>query len=235
MRARDDGFDRKPEEGGEPLQRAELIIAESIGSIRRPIGIHTIHLADRAVFGEAVDDRDIVRELRLTKLREGREFSFGLRGHTQAQHRFAAVQKPVKRACPPPFQRLPLGGSPVFGQRHFRLFSFPAKRPALVNGMERVDEHHHASERQSPRDCAAAKALDQGGLATPLEPRFREPGRKLGDLRFGHGTIIVGLGRKANARRPMRQRRRLDAPWAKSRVKHTRLVINLCLRVEAAI
>ena len=124
------GFDRKPKERRKPLQRADLIIGKSIGSIRRPIGIHAIHLADRAVFGEAVDDRDIVCELRLTKLREGREFSFGLRCHTQTQHRFAAVQKPVERACPPPFRRLPLGGSPVFGQRRFRLFAAPSETPA---------------------------------------------------------------------------------------------------------
>ena len=175
-----------------------LVIGESIGSICRPIGIHTIHLADRAVFGEAVDDRDIVCELRLTKLREGREFGFGLRGHTQAQHRFAAVQEPVKRACPPPFRRLPLGGPAVFGQRHVGLFLFPAERPPLVNGVERVDEDHHARERQSARDCAAAKALDQRGLGPSLEPRFREPGRKLGDLGFGHGRIINRPARKAN-------------------------------------
>ena len=104
-------FDRKPEEGGEPLQRPKLIIVKAFGSIGRPIGIHTIHLADHAVFGEAVDDRDIVRELRLTKLREGREFSFGLRGHAQAQQRIrrssragregssATVRPPPLRWC----------------------------------------------------------------------------------------------------------------------------------------
>ena len=86
-----------------------LVVGEAFGPIRRPIGIHAIHLADHAVFGEAVDDRDIVRELRLTKLREGREFSFGLRGHTQAQQQFAARQEPVERARPPPFGRLPFG------------------------------------------------------------------------------------------------------------------------------
>src|SRR5262249_26272675 len=42
--------------------------------------------------------------------------------------------------------------------------------------------------RQSACDCTAAKALDKGGFSLSLEPRFREPGRKLGDLGLGHGS-----------------------------------------------
>jgi hypothetical protein len=59
--------------------------------------------------------------------------------------------------------------------------------------VERVDEHHHARKRQSRRDGAATKPFDERSLGPSLKPRFREPGRKLGDLGFGHGTIIVGL------------------------------------------
>ena len=152
----------------------ELIIGKAFSSIRRPIGIHTIHLADHAVFGEAVDDRDIVRELRLAKLREGWKFSFSLRGHTQAQQRFAARQEPVEGAGPPPFGGLPFGGAAIFRQRRLRLLALPAERAPLVNGMERVDEHHHAGERQSARDRAAAKALDQRGFASvPQAPLSR--------------------------------------------------------------
>ena len=108
---------------------ANLIIRKTFGSIRRPVRIHAVHFADRPVLGEAVDDRDIVCELRFAKLGEGRKLSFGLRVYTEAQYQFAAVQKPIKRACPPAFGRLPFRGPPVLGQRRFRLFLFPAERP----------------------------------------------------------------------------------------------------------
>ena len=194
-------FDRKPEEGREPLQRAELIVAKAFSSIRRPIGIHTIHLADHAVFGEAVDDRDIVRELRLAKLREGREFGFGLRGHTQAQQRIRrwsrAGREGSSATVPPP---------PLRSCGHIRSASPPAFR--APSGTRAPREWGGAcrrapsrGERQSASDRAAAKALDERGFGPSLKPRFREPGRELGDLGFGHGRIIKGRDGRPNALR----------------------------------
>ena len=196
------GFDCEPKERREALQRPDVLIGKTFGPIRRPIGIDAIHFADRAVLGEAVDDCDIVGELRFAKLHEGRKLSLGLRGHAEAQQQFAADPEPVKRARPPAFRRLAFAGSAVFGQRRFRLFLFPPERPPLVNGVERVDEHEGARERQSAGDGPVAKALDQSGFRPPFEPRLREPGRKLGDFGFGHGAIIKRPERKANAPAP---------------------------------
>ena len=55
-----------------------------------------------------------------------------------------------------------------------------------MNGMKGVDEQDHPHERQPGSGGAAAEALKQEGFHLAFEARLGEPGRKLGDLGFGH-------------------------------------------------
>ena len=61
--------------------------------------------------------------------------------------------------------------------------------------MKRIDENNRTHERQPPGGAALAEAFDEGGLRPPFEPRLGEPARKLRNLSFGHGPIIVRASR----------------------------------------
>ena len=188
------GFDREPKEGREPLQRPDLLVGEALRPIGHPRGIDAVHLADRAVFGEAVDDRHEVGDRGLAHLGEHRKFEVALGGDAPPQHRFPLVSMRKNGLVRQRSAASPFAGSSVFGQRRFRLVALPAERPPLVNGMKRVDEQDHPRERQPGGGGAAAEALEQRGLHLALEARLGEPGRKLGDLGFGHGAIITAVG-----------------------------------------
>src|SRR5262249_47824986 len=71
-----------------------------------------------------------------------------------------------------------------------------------MNGMKRVNEHGCARERQAASDCATAETFDQGGFRASLEPRFREPGRKLGDLGLCHSADHRSSGTEGQRGRP---------------------------------
>ena len=60
---------------------------------------------------------------------------------------------------PPALGGFPFAGSPVFGQRRFRLLALPAERPPFVNGMKGVDEQDYPQERQPGGGGAAAETL----------------------------------------------------------------------------
>jgi hypothetical protein len=200
MRARDADLIASPR-NGEPLERADLLVGEALGPIGDPGRIEAIHLANRAVFAEAVDDGHEIGHRRRAIVGEHRELEVTLGRDAPPHHRIPGCQHAEERACAPALQSLPFGGSSVFCQGRLGLFAFPAKRPTFVNGMESVDEQDHARELHPGGGGETAKALKQGGLGPAFESGLGEPARKLCNLRFGHGRIIAAAGTKANVER----------------------------------
>ena len=66
----------------------------------------------------------------------------------------------------------------------------PAEQPALVHRMQRVDEHMRAAERQSGRDAAVAKAVDDVGFGRAGEPGL---GRASATVRRKNASFIAAI------------------------------------------
>src|SRR5207302_7967026 len=118
-------------------------ITEATWTIARTGGIAAIPLADHAMRGEPVDQREVVGHPLVLQRDDGRKFRRLARGETDPQPRAAGLEQLEKRAATPDLGHLALARRTVFDQLGMARLALaaPAGGTAFMDRMQRVDDH----------------------------------------------------------------------------------------------
>ncbi len=180
-------FHRQRQERRQPLQRGHFAVAETFGPVGGPGRIDAVHLADDALGCEPVHHHDhLGRAFHLLRFEEG---GARLRLGTDAvsAQLLAALDQPIKRRCAPIRGRFALVRAAVFDELRLPILGLvPADRAALVDRVQRVDDHEAGRERQTGGDRTLAETGHQLGLGRADQAFAGDPFRKLREARFVH-------------------------------------------------
>src|SRR6516164_9827049 len=107
-----------------------------------------------------------------------------------ARDRLAALDHAIEGAAPPAVIGRALGPrASIFGRRACALAAAPMKYMAFIDGMQRVDDHRGARQRQARRARPLAKAGEHRALILAREPGLRDPGGEFNVWCVAHGPF----------------------------------------------
>src|SRR5262249_57388434 len=97
-------LDREAERRGQPAQRRDVLVRESLWMAGRATGIEAVHFADRGLAGEPVHEDDVVGVARILHLLEGRKVGGVAQAETPPHLLAACLQQVIERAALPGFE-----------------------------------------------------------------------------------------------------------------------------------
>ena len=201
IRASDAALIARPRKG----VRRSSVVDFGVGKTTLPVGhparVEAVHLADHSVDGEAVHGRHKFGDPRFPQCGKERELALRFGRDAPAHQQFASFQQPVVRTTAPALGSLAFRAPPIFRDGRLGLIAVPAKRPPLVNGVQRIDEHDRSGKREPGRDRPAAESFDEHRLPGALESDARDPARERGELLLGHALDHMTLPTSRTNRR----------------------------------
>jgi hypothetical protein len=157
---------RQGQRGDEAAERVGLLVGEALRGVGGPGRVDAVEAADEAVGLEAVDhDHVLGLPLRARLLDQGERVRVGA-DEVAAQDRVAGLEQVVERALPPAGLGLGvLAGAAVLDDEALvGRVAVPAEDAALVDRVQRVDEHEATREREAGGHHPLAEAPQQVGL-----------------------------------------------------------------------
>ena len=162
-----------PSVGARRRRAAMSASLKPFGVARRPARVDAVHLADRGVLGEAVDEDDVVGVTQILHLLDDGEVGRIAEADAPAQFLAAGLQQVIERAALPGFGSLAFGGAAILGGGVLLdVVVAPAEDGAFVHRMQRVDDHKRARDRKARRVALLAEFASAGRFpARPSRPR----------------------------------------------------------------